>query len=95
MTAVQRTTGLLLTGDGVMSNAKKLMQGASGVSTGGKTVAIVTGADNAAAIDISDVTNMSLISSVTIEAALSQWSALARLTIFYLQLVVLMTTLRQ
>ena len=59
-----------------MSNAKKLMQGASGVSTGGKTVAIVTGADNAAAIDISDVTNMSLISSVTIEAALSQWSAL-------------------
>ena len=58
-----------------MSNAKKLMQGASGVSTGGKTLILFLQAfDKAAAIDISDVTNMSLISSVTIEAALSQWS---------------------
>jgi len=43
-----------------MSNAKKLMQGASGVSTATpKTVAVSMGSDGATAIDISDATNMS------------------------------------
>lgn len=61
-----------------MSNAKKLMQGASGVSTGDapKTVAVSMGSDGATAIDISDATSMSQLDDHNINCNYSVGRAL-------------------
>ena len=61
-----------------MSNANKLMQAASGVSSGDgpKTVAVSMGSDGATSIDISDATNMSQLDDHTIAVNYSLGAAL-------------------